>query len=177
MDILQNMSDEDRQRYHMKRAVDEVYVNNPPDEEFRKKLQKYSQDTGQDPDEVLNRYMTWQVLSQYNLHINDDFWNAPAYQREKGGAGMHLEYNVDVQDQLESVQTCKDAGIFEDKRPDSFWKACEGRVVASIPLEVMTYVKHKYGLDQSQPDFMKEIRRLALERDDRVLRGCLVNNW
>ena len=167
-DLLQNMSEKDRQRHHMKRAMEEVYVNNRPSFEFQKRLQKYSRDTGQDPDDVLNDYMTKQVLSQYKFHIDEDAaWRTPSY----------LEYKADVTDQLDSVQTCKDAGIFDDKRPDSFWKAVEGRVTASFPLEVMTYIKHTYGLDQSNPDFMKEIRRLAYEKNDQVLRGCMVNNW
>ena len=167
-DILGNMSDEERQRFHMKRAVDEVYVNNPPSTELHQQLLRQSRDIGRDPDEAMINYMTAQVLDQYKFHIDEDRW-----WREDNC----VEYKVDVTKQLDSVQTCKNEGVFDDKKKDTFWKACEGRVVASIPLEVITYIKHQYGLDQSDPDFMKEIRRLALVHDDQVLRGCLVNDW
>ena len=171
------ISDEDKRRWHLRHAIDKVYANSAMTPELIREIAQHSEDMGHSSEDGLNNYIAGQVSNQYKIHVNDDYWNAPSYARDNKGDAAHLEYKVDVTEQLDNVQKCKDAGFFDDKREDTLWKACEGRVVASIPLEVMEYIKHNYGLDQSNPDFMKEIRRIAYFHDDRIIRACLVNDF
>ena len=171
------ITDDDIRGFHLRNAVNKAYTNNSVDPTIFKTIAKHSIDTGVNQEDVLAEYVAHQVLQNYKLEENNEFWSKAAYAQKKNDTVAHLEYKADVTDQLENVQKCKDAGFFDDKREDTIWKACEGRVVASIPLEVMTYIKHYYGLDQSDPDFMKQIRRIAYFHDDRVIRACLVNDF
>ena len=166
--------DDDKRRWHLKHAIEKVYNNSPMTPEMLRELVVHSEDMGESYEDGVNAYIAGQVLDQYKIHENDDYWNAPSYARDSKSNVGHLEYKAEVSNQLDDIQRCKDAGFFDDKRPDTFWKACEGRVVASFPLEIITYIKHTYGLDQSDPDFMKQIKRIAYFHDDRILRACLV---